>query len=163
MLTYVTPTENIDVGFYKSKYVEIEQDVYGEATLTRIIQNGHPNVAGIKISPTTDSRVVRVVNNTMNMVQLRVRKPFAVFEMPDPPMEDEELVATFHASDAMRDDPISTLNLSKHLTDLLVDGGYTNISRVHDASDEELLAIDGLGAVSLANIKWAVRLYYEQT
>jgi len=168
MLIYVTPVEDTDVGFFRSKYVEIEQEIPKDATYVRMSLMGHPYPRKVRVESTTDPNIVRVVNNTTHMVQLRTKCVFAVFEVDDPIVDTEsyggpndvgELVAMFHASEVTFDDHIDTLDLTPALIRALVDEGINFVSELKIATDEELLAIEGIGPVTLDRIRAALDEY----
>jgi hypothetical protein len=167
MLIYVTPIENTDVGFLRSKYVEVEQDVPEGAKHLRTKLKGHPKPRAVKVEATNTLKVVRVVNDSDHIAQLRVNTVFAVFEVDDDLLDyageshggPDELTATFHASEVTLDDHITTLNLTPAVAETLVEAGIQFISDLRAASNEDLLAIEGIGPVTLDKIVEALVEY----
>lgn len=83
MLIYVTPVEDTDVSFLRSKLVEVVQDVPADARFLRMNLPGHAKPNKVRAETTSVPNIVRVINKTTTMVQLRVDKTFAVFEVAD--------------------------------------------------------------------------------
>ena len=54
------------------------------------------------------------------------------------------------------ENPVSLLDLDDKTVDLLVDGGYPTIYSVRLASDEQLQAINGIGAATVQRIRTAL-------
>lgn len=172
MLINVMPTENVDVGFYRSKHVEIDQEVPEDAKCIRLDLPGHPQPKQVKVYATQEPNIVRVVNDSNYMVQLRVNNTFAVFQEVEEPefiywqaesdnkrVYEDDNVATFYASDVTLYDGIDALNLSVNIVELLEAEDIVSISDLQEATDAELLSIEGVGPATLAKIKEALAEY----
>ena len=58
--------------------------------------------------------------------------------------------------DEVRDIPISSLSLSKSMTDILVAGGFNTLSELQNSTDEKLMSCEGIGRSAMRTIRMIV-------
>jgi hypothetical protein len=179
MLIYVTPYLHKDVGFLRSAHIEIEQEIPKHATFLHTELPGHPEPHKVLVEPTDNPKIVRVINNTENMAQLRRGVTFAVFSVVDGDEADavildkaketaegfdtleefEDKVAVFLSSDLVIDESIGVLDITAAILKKLETADIRFVSELRAKTDEELLAIKGIGKASLVTIKKALDNY----
>jgi len=173
MFIYIMPKEHIDVGFFRTKHVEIEQSLPKKAKFFRMDIFNHPEILKVRVETTVKPNVVRVVNNTTYMLQLRKNEAFAVFKLPDydtyggpndvGEIPQEDLVTTFWASSVSIDAHISVLDLSLTIITALEAAGIRSTSELAYKTAKELKAIRGIGPATVLKIQKALEKYNGET
>lgn len=88
-----------------------------------------------------------------DLVELTEQEAFGFLDILQPAESDIDEVAD---DDSFDSTPITSLNLNGRIEAALLAAGFDVAGELNDASDEQLLAIEGIGAAALSTIRKAI-------
>lgn len=167
MLLQFYPTRAVDVGIGQSKLVEatiehVDFHVIWTGSLGRKYFIDHPNVNNVDVqlvSEIHDDATTATFQITNNSRYVAMMRPDTLFYSM--PVVDTFKTAFVNAevTDVYDETPVSELELSPGLEELLMDAGYDTVESLEGIPNGDLRSIKGIGTSTVWKIKEAVQEY----